>query len=127
MFTFTNKLRNITFALMAIGVIALVYGFITNPDRAWAALLQNNFYFNAIALCGLFFVTVQYISQAGWSAGFTRVPQAMMGFLKYGCAGLLLIFIFGHHDLYFWTHHEYYDPASPEYDHILDGKSGFLN
>jgi len=127
MFTFTNKLRNITFALMAIGIIALVYGFMTNPDRAWASLLQNNFYFNAIALCGLFFVTVQYISQAGWSAGFTRVPQAMMGFLKYGCAGLLLIFIFGHHHLYHWTHSELFNPQSPEYDKIIAGKAGFLN
>ncbi|HLG35134.1 MAG TPA: quinol:cytochrome C oxidoreductase [Bacteroidia bacterium] len=127
MFTFTNKLRNITFALMAVGVIAVVYGFMTNPDRAWAALLHNNFYFNAIALCGLFFVAVQYVAQAGWSAGLIRVPQAMMSFLKFGCAGLLLIFILGHHNLYHWTHHELYDTTSPEYDPIVAGKAGFLN
>src|ERR1044071_8752846 len=127
MFTFTNKLRNITFALMAVGVIALVYGFITNPDRAWASLLANNFYFNAIALCGLFFVAVQYIAQAGWAVGFLRVPMAMSGFLKFGCAGLLLIFILGHHHLYHWTHSELFDPQSPEYDKIIAGKAGFLN
>lgn len=127
MFTLSSKARNIIFALIGIGVIALIYGFVTNPVRAWASLLHNAFYFNAIALCGLFFVAVQYIAQAGWSAGFIRVPQAMSGFLKYGCLALLLIFIFGHHDLYHWTHKELYDPASPEYDPIMAGKSGFLN
>src|SRR5258708_2596754 len=86
----------------------LLCGFINDPLRAWASLLQNAFYFNAIALCGLFFVALQYVSEAGWAIGFIRVPQAMAGFLKYGCAALLLIFIFGHHDLYSWTHKELY-------------------
>ncbi len=127
MFTFTSKARNFTLALMGLGVIAIIFGFINDPLRAWASLLQNAFYFNAIALCGLFFVALQYVSEAGWAIGFIRVPQAMAGFLKYGCIALLLIFIFGHHDLYSWTHKELYDTASPEYDPIMAGKAGFLN
>jgi hypothetical protein len=127
MFTFTSKARNFTLALMGLGVIAVIYGFINDPVRAWASLLQNAFYFNAIALCGLFFVALQYVAEAGWAIGFIRVPQAMAGFLKYGCLALLLIFIFGHHDLYSWTHKELYDTASPEYDSIMAGKAGFLN
>src|SRR5258706_4662731 len=54
-YTTLFRSRNIIFALMAIGVIAIAYGFITNPARAWSSLLHNAFYFNAIALCGLFF------------------------------------------------------------------------
>lgn len=127
MFTLSSKARNFTLALMAIGVIAIIYGFVTDPVRAWASLLHNAFYFNAIALCGLFFVALQYVAQAGWAIGFVRVPQAMAGFLKYGCLALLLIFVFGHHDIYHWTHKELYDPASPEYDEIMAGKAGFLN
>ncbi len=123
--TKNNKL--IPLVMMAVGVIAIVTGFMTDHTRAWASLLQSNFYFTAIALAGTFFVAVQYIAQAGWATGILRVPEAMGGFLKYGMAGMLLIFIFGHHDLYFWTHSEYYDPQSPEYDPILVGKSGFLN
>ena len=127
MFTFPKNIRTLTFALMAIGVAALAYGFMTNADRAWASLLHNTFYFNAIALCALFFVAVQYVAQAGWAISFIRVPQAMMGFLKYGCTLLLLIFILGHHHLYQWTHSELFDPKSPEYDEIIAGKAGFLN
>ena len=40
---------------------------------------------------------------------------------------MLLIFLFGHHDLYHWTHHELYDIESEHYDEILAGKSAFLN
>ncbi|MFM7216632.1 MAG: quinol:cytochrome C oxidoreductase [Bacteroidota bacterium] len=113
--------------MMAVGVAAIAVGFMTDPHRAWASLLINNFYFNAIALAGIFFVAVQMIAQSGWSAGLLRVPEAMAGFLKFSMAGMILIFLLGHHDLYHWTHAELYDKNSPEYDPILDGKSGFLN
>jgi hypothetical protein len=113
--------------MMAVGIAAIAVGFMTDPHRAWASLLINNFYFNAIALAGIFFVAVQMIAQSGWSAGLLRVPEAMAGFLKFSMAGMILIFLLGHHDLYHWTHAELYDKSSPEYDPILDGKSGFLN
>ncbi|MEO8086142.1 MAG: quinol:cytochrome C oxidoreductase [Bacteroidota bacterium] len=117
----------IPLVMMAIGVLAVVMGFMTDKTRAWAVLLHNDFYFTAIALCGTFFIAFNYAAQAGWAVAIKRVPEAMTGFLKYGMAGLILIFIFGHHELYHWTHPELYDKASPEYDHILAGKSGFLN
>jgi len=126
-YTLTKNNRTIPLVMIAIGVIAIVVGFMTDPRRAWAVLLHNNFYFMALALCGTFFVALQYVAQAGWAISIIRVPEAMMGFLKYGAIGMILIFIFGHNDLYFWTHAQYYDPKSPEYDHILAGKSGFLN
>jgi hypothetical protein len=68
-----------------------------------------------------------YAAQAGWSVSIKRVAEAQGGFLKYGMLGMILIFIFGHEYLYHWTHAELYDPKSLEYDHILAGKSGFLN
>src|SRR5690242_17939181 len=131
MFTFTSKTRNVTLALMAVGIAAIIYGFATDPVRAWASLLHNTFYFNAIALCGLFFVGIHYVAEAGWSSGFIRVPMAMAQFLRYGCGALILIFILnthiGNHSLYSWTESQLYDPHSPEYDHIIAGKAGFLN
>lgn len=113
--------------MIAVGVVAIVMGFMTDKTRTWAALLQNNFYFTAMALAGTFFVAFQYVAQAGWAVGIKRVPEAMGGFLKYGMVGMIVIFLLGHHDLYHWTHAELYDKASPEYDHILAGKQGFLN
>jgi hypothetical protein len=123
--TKNNKL--IPMIMIAVGVVAIVMGFMTDKTRTWAALLQNNFYFTAMALAGTFFVAFQYVAQAGWAVGIKRVPEAMGGFLKFGMAGMIVIFLLGHHDLYHWTHAELYDKASPEYDHILAGKQGFLN
>ncbi len=123
----TRNNKMVPLVMMAIGLVAIIMGFLSDPTRTWATLLHNNFYFTAIALCGTFFVAVQYIAQAGWAVGIKRVPEAMGGFLKYGMLGMILIFIFGHHDLYHWTHSELYDPASPSYDQILAGKQGFLN
>ncbi|HNP98026.1 MAG TPA: quinol:cytochrome C oxidoreductase, partial [Bacteroidia bacterium] len=123
----TKNNKMVPLVMMAIGVVAIVMGFMSDSTRTWATLLQNNFYFTAMALAGTFFVAFNYVAQAGWAVGIKRVPEAMGGFLKYGMAGMILIFIFGHHDLYLWTHAELYDKASPEYDAILAGKSGFLN
>src|SRR6187455_2510330 len=119
----TKNNKIVPLVMIAIGVIAVVMGFMDNPTRAWAVLLQNNFYFTAMALAATFFVAVQYIAQAGWAIGLIRVPEAMGGFLKYGMAGMILIFLLGHEHLYFWTHHEYYEKFladgithNPEYD-----------
>src|SRR3954462_11420090 len=108
--TKNNKL--IPMIMMAVGVIAIVIGFMTDVTRTWATLLHNNFYFTAMALCGTFFVAVQYIAQAGWAIGLIRVPEAMGKFLLYGGIGMILIFFLGHHEIYFWTHSELYDKAS---------------
>jgi hypothetical protein len=123
----TKNDKLIPMIMMAIGVIAIAMGFMTDKTRIWAVLLQNNFYFMAISLCGTFFMAFNYVAQAGWSVSIKRVPEAMGGFLKYGMIGMIIIFLLGHHEIYSWTHAEYYDPKSPEYDHILAGKSGFLN
>jgi hypothetical protein len=123
----TRNNKVIPMVMIAIGVIAIIVGFMTDKTRTWATLLHNNFYFTAMALCGTFFVAVNYVAQAGWATGIKRVPEAMGGFLKFGAVGMILIFALGHHDLYSWTHPQFYDPASPEYDAILVGKRGFLN
>jgi hypothetical protein len=133
-YTLTKNNKTVPLIMIAIGVIAIVTGFMTDPTRAWAVLLQNNFYFTALALCGTFFVALQYVAQAGWAISIIRVPEAMAGFLKYGAIGMILIFLLGQHDLYFWTHAEFYQKfladgktLNPAYDHLLVGKSGYLN
>ena len=130
--TQNNKIMPLV--MMAIGVAAIVVGFMTDPVRAWAVLLHNDFYFTAMALGATFFIAFNYVAQAGWAVGIKRVPEAIGGFLKFGMVGLILIFIFGHHDLYHWTHHHLYEKfladgvtPNPDYDRILDGKSGYLN
>lgn len=123
----TRNNKMIPMAMMAIGVIAVVMGFMTNSTRTWAVLLQNNFYFTAMALAATFFVAFNYVAQAGWAVSIKRVPEAMGQFLLYGMSAMIIIFFLGKGDLYHWTHSALTTPGSPEYDEILAGKTGYLN
>ena len=120
-FSFPSKLRISAFAMVAIGVIAFIWGFISNPDQAWANLLLNNFYFISIAVGASFFLSLQYIAQAGWSAGFKRVSEAVVSYLPVGGI-LLLVLIFGLGHIYHWAH-----AGAAEHDELLAHKSIFLN
>ena len=90
---------------IAIGIVALIYGFISNPQRTWANYLLNNFYFLSLAIGAAFFLAIQSISQSGWSTGFKRIPEAMMMYIP--MAGILMLFLyFGVHHLYPWSRPE---------------------
>ena len=95
--------------------------------RVFAVLWQHSVFFTGISAMGLFFVCVQYVAWAGWSSLIKRIPEAIGSFLPYGAGAMLLVFIFGHHDLFHWTHHELTEPGNPAYDPIIAGKSGYLN
>jgi len=120
-FTFPVKLKMVCYVLIAIGIISFVWGFISAPDKTWANLLLNNFYFLSIAIGASFFMALQYISQAGWSAGFKRVPEALSTYIP--VAGVLFIFIlFGLQTLYHWSHQD-----AIMHDAILAHKTPYLN
>ncbi len=133
-YVLSNRARMISFILIGIGLISIAASFMTHSHQAWSNLLHNTFYFMVIALCGTFFLALQYAAEAGWSVSVKRIPEAMGAFLPYA-AVLMLIVFFGNliagnnggHYLYHWLHHDLYDPASPEYDKIIDGKSAYLN
>jgi hypothetical protein len=133
-YNFTQKNKTIAFALMGIGIISIIASFMTHNHQAWSNLLQNTFYFMAIALGGTFFLAVQYAAEVGWSVVLKRILEAMGLFLPWA-AGLMLIVFFGNyiagenggHYIYHWLHHDLYDPASEEFDKIISGKSGYLN
>ncbi|WP_025762892.1 hypothetical protein [Dyadobacter tibetensis] len=95
--------------------------------RIWANLWVNGVYFTGISVIGLFFISYNHLAQAGWSAVFKRVPEAMPAFLPFTGIVLLLTFIFGGHDLFHWTHEGLYEVGGPEYDPIIAGKQGYLN
>ena len=126
-YNFTQKNKIVCFVLIAIGVISIAASFITGSHQVWSNLLMSNFYFLAIALGATFFLSVQYVAEVGWSVVIKRVLEAMGQWLLFAMAIMLVIFLFGKHHLYHWTHEELYDPNSPAYDEILVGKSGFLN
>lgn len=108
-FKFEGRLKLVTQVLMAVGVIALVGGFLTDHSdhhqRFWANLLINGFFYFTMALAALFFYALQYATESGWSAVLKRWFEALWGFLPWGAAVIVIVLVAGKlhlHHLYHW-------------------------
>ena len=73
MYTVAKNTKTISFALMAIGLIALIFGFTniaeffgleTDPHRAWTSLMINNYFFLAVGAFAIFFVALCIATQS---------------------------------------------------------------
>ena len=158
-FVFTSGLRSKLLIILLSGVVLFALGIflLTNGDnhavhaehgaiahegehafhwtqRLWATLWVNNMFFTGIAVISVFFCAYNYVAYAGWSSSIIRIPQAFGYFIPVAGVLMLLVFFFGHHDLFHWTHEGLMDKfledgktLNPHYDKILAGKSGYLN
>ena len=95
--------------------------------RVYSNLWINIVYFLGISISAIFFVAIQYVSQAGWSAGILRVPLAIGRWLLPGSLLMLIVFAITNHDIFHWTHEYLYDKSDPRYDYVIDGKKAYLN
>ena len=130
MYTISRNTKLISYALMVIGLIATVLGFATDAHRAWPSLLINNYYFLAIAAFAIFFIALQYASEAAWATPFKRVAEAITSYFIYGGVIILLIIIAGKlhwNHIWHWMAEGIMDPNSEHYDKIIAGKEGYLN
>jgi hypothetical protein len=137
-----------TWGLILAGVLALVYGIITmhpfDPvahhgaaahgaeahsaagTRFWAVLLQNSVFWLLVVNASMFFICVTTMAMGGWQVAFRRVPEAISSLVP--LLGLITFLILmaivwgGRTDIYHWL-----DKDAVAADHILKGKSGFLN
>ncbi len=117
----STRFKQITYILIAIGVVSFVLGFLFDAKRTWANYLLNNYYFLSLAIGAAFFGAIQYITNSGWSALFKRIPEAMVAYIP--VAGIFfLILYFGMHNLFDWTHEDIV-----QHDHLLQHKSPYLN
>ncbi len=117
----SRRFKQITYVLIAIGVISFVLGFLFDAKRTWANYLLNNYYFVSLAIGAAFFGAIQYITNSGWSAMFKRIPEAMAAYIP--IAGIFfLILYFGMHNLFEWTHEDIV-----QHDQLLQHKSPYLN
>jgi hypothetical protein len=114
--------KKIMILLIVIGVATVAAGFLTGEtSRTWANLLLNNYFFLSITLGGLFWLALQAITQSGWSAGFLRVPQALVSYLL--VAAILWLFLFiGIPHLFHWA-----QPDVMAHDPVLAHKAPYLN
>jgi hypothetical protein len=133
-YTFTNKTRNITFGLMAIGLIAIIKGFVHSSDdalhtRFWANLLVNSWFFMGVGLLATFFMALQYVAEVAWSVAVKRVYEAVSCYLPVGATIMFLVLLMGQlhvHHLYEWMEPGVTDKASPNYDELIAHKAGYF-
>ncbi|MET0572588.1 MAG: quinol:cytochrome C oxidoreductase [Pedobacter agri] len=132
-FEFTGKVKTLSIVGIILGAIAIGYGFTGDKvmhERTFANLLLMGYYFACVCMSGMFFLAVQFVAQAGWSASILRVPQALAKTLPIASIILIVIISAGlyTHNLYHHWHAEgLTDPNSPNYDSLIAGKSVFLN
>ncbi|KRT16597.1 quinol:cytochrome C oxidoreductase [Pedobacter ginsenosidimutans] len=133
-FEFTGKVKTLSIVGIVIGIAAVLFGFLAGDkvmhERTFANLLLMAYYFACVCMSGTFFLAVQYVAQAGWSASILRVPQAMAKTLPIAAVILVVVISAGlyTHNLYHHWHADgLTDPKSANYDSIIAGKSVFLN
>lgn len=91
--------------------------------RLFTNLWINNIYFTGLGIIGLFFVAIQYATQAGWSAGMKRIPLAMAHWLPIAGVLMLISWFFVNHDVFHWTSADLYAPVAEGGDKIIQGKA----
>jgi len=103
-------------------------------NKPWTTLIWSNilivgYLLFMVSLAAMFFVAVQYIANASWSAAIKRVPEAISTFFPVGFALAFIAILVAKNDLYHWVHyeHQHLTKGQPGFDAILDGKSWFLN
>jgi hypothetical protein len=131
-----------TWGLIVAGVIALLYGFImlhpfahashegghgsSDSTRFWAVLLQNSVYWLLVVNASMFFICVTTMAMGGWQVAMRRVPEAISSVVPtIGIITFLVLMVIvwtGRTDIYHWL-----DTEAVAKDHVLLGKSGFLN
>ena len=133
-FILTNRYKNISIALMVIGVLSIIvlyisYGSKSDPiqqARFWGSLLQNSVYFLLVVNAAMFFICATTLAWGGWQMSFRRVTEAISSAVPVVgtiCGLILLLICFGNnHQLYHWT-----DAKTVDMDEALQWKSGFLN
>jgi hypothetical protein len=74
---------------------------VSAPDRAWSSLLIATYFALTLALGGLVLMAFEYITGAGWSVAFRRIPEALAATLPlFGIALLAIVAL--RSDIYTW-------------------------
>ncbi|MCM2324746.1 MAG: molybdopterin oxidoreductase [Oligoflexia bacterium] len=117
----TGAFQAVLIIFAVLGVATFGAGLLLDPRRAWASFVLNHFYFLSLALGGLFFAAIQWVTGAMWSAPIRRLSESFTAYLPIALVGFVILY-FGIHHLYDWSHAEHVKG-----DLVLEGKSGYLS
>lgn len=88
----------------------------------WSSYLVAALFYLTVALGGLFFVLLQFVTRAGWSVVVRRLAEHLMGTLPWVAVLLLVALGLGFNHLYEWGR-----PDKVLEDPLLQHKSPYLN
>lgn len=115
------KLKTLSFALVAIGLLTFVVGLMKNQDRLWTSYLVAFFFFSALAISGLFWISINNVAHAGWSVSIRRFAEATTSFIPAILIGGLILLV-GFKHLYPWA-----NPEIIAENPVIASKTGYLN
>ena len=104
-YNFSDKTKKITFAMMGIGALAIVYAVVRGipAQRIWANLLIDIFFFLSLGLGATFYMAKKYAAEASYAIVYKRVYEAISGYAPVGLILLAVFLLLG----YFHIHHIY--------------------
>ena len=121
-FPLPHSIKNLSLVCLFIGALTLLASLFTGElKKVGYAYLVPFIYFFFISIGALFFITVQFVSKARWSANIRRMMESMASFLPYSAVMWVPFILYGAH-IYEW-----WDPAHIEKDPLLKHKEPYLN
>lgn len=94
-------------------------------NKPWSALYVGALFIFLISLGVLAFYAIQWAAQAGWSPALFRVMEAITAYIVPG--GIILFVLLVLSSLHFNHLFIWMDPEVVKEDHLIQGKSGYLN
>jgi len=132
-FEIPGKMKTWSLALIGVGLVAFVIGLVTKgfgtPDEQRhfiGTLMYNTIFWTMVCNASMFFICVTTLAMGGWQISFRRVTEAISTLVPVFGAITFIILVYvvlaQKTNIYEWLNSE--EVAK---DHVLSGKSGFLN
>lgn len=115
------KVRNIAYALIAIGLFLGAIGLMLDFTHAIYNYLLTFVFILSLSLGVMFLIALEYVVGADWSVPFRRINEFFASVLPYLLILVIPLFL-SLHSLFHWTHTE-----TVQSDKILQGKTPYLN
>jgi hypothetical protein len=116
-----SRLPWIGLGLGAIGILVSVLRYGGDHQQFYYSWLFAFLYFLSLALGGMFFVLIHFVTKAGWSVVVRRLAENIMGTIPL-FALLFVPIALGIHELFHWSHAD-----AMAHDPLLQGKEPYLN
>jgi hypothetical protein len=97
----SGKLIQVLYGLAGLGLFVFILGLIVAPQKVFYNFLIQYFFFICLALAGLFFIALHYLTNSTWSTVIKRIPEGMSTYILPAALGSIIIFI-GAGWLYSW-------------------------